>query len=189
MPLQRWCAVCGNGFSIKPYQVSRNVRFCSRQCHGKSKRQSVEDRLWAKVKKGPGCWLWIGDTNEHGYGRVWISDSPRKFTYAHRLAFELTVGPIPDGKSVLHSCDTPPCVRPDHLRLGTQQENNADRDSRDRVRHGSRHANSKLTEARVREMRLLYATGAISHRKLAKAFDVSHQTVADILSGRIWART
>lgn len=87
-----------------------------------------EERFWAKVEKGPDCWEWKAFRNK-GYG---------KFTYngrmylAHRLSWILTNGPIPDGLGVLHSCDNPPCVNPDHLFLGTQLDNMRDASNKGR---------------------------------------------------------
>jgi hypothetical protein len=82
------------------------------------------DRFWARVEVTDTCWYWTGHTNWGGYGEVQIKGQRYK---VHRLAYELTYGPIPDGLFVCHACDTPPCVRPDHLFLGTRDDNAADR--------------------------------------------------------------
>lgn len=81
-----------------------------------------------------GCWLWTGSVNSKGYGRIWYP--PHRFVFVHRLAWTLAYGPVPDGLCVLHRCDTPRCVRPDHLFLGTIRDNNHDmmRKGRDRFR-------------------------------------------------------
>lgn len=80
------------------------------------------DRFWIKVQKNDGCWLWTSNVTR-GYGQFSFLGRP---VYAHRFAWELTHGPIPEGLRVCHHCDTPLCVRPEHLFLGTQQENLAD---------------------------------------------------------------
>lgn len=88
-----------------------------------TKAQSVaQRRFWAKVERSDGCWLWTGGLRR-GYGVVVIA---QRRLAAHRVAYEWCVGPVPSGLFVLHSCDTPSCVRPDHLRVGTHEENTLD---------------------------------------------------------------
>ena len=81
---------------------------------------AVSQRFWDKVKKTPACWVWAGVTFRNGYGQF------GRHSLAHRIAWELMYGPIPAGLCVLHRCDNPPCVRPDHLFLGTVADNNHD---------------------------------------------------------------
>jgi hypothetical protein len=76
-----------------------------------------------------GCWLWCGSWNEDGYGVIRIK---RRTVRAHRVSWELYKGPVPEDFKALHKCDTPPCVNPQHLFLGTQIENIFDRDSKNR---------------------------------------------------------
>lgn len=84
----------------------------------------LADRFWAKVDISGDCWLWSGAIYaESGYGRLSFQ---RKALGAHRVAWQLVNGPIPDGMLVCHRCDNPPCVRADHLFLGTQSDNIAD---------------------------------------------------------------
>ena len=80
------------------------------------------ERFWSKVNKTESCWLWMASTVWNGYGRFRVGSTLQR---AHRISWELYNGPIPDGLSILHSCDTPACVRPDHLFLGTQEDNPA----------------------------------------------------------------
>lgn len=85
---------------------------------------SDPDRFWAKVAKGEpnDCWLWIGWRNADGYGL--IDDRPRTgVRRAHRVAYEFSIGPIPDGLQLDHLCRNPPCVNPRHLEPVTNQEN------------------------------------------------------------------
>jgi hypothetical protein len=93
-------------------------------------RRNLEDRFWEKVDIGPGCWTWRGARNTKGYGRL---DFNGPYRVAHRVMWELTHGPIPDGLFVLHHCDNPPCVRPTHLYLGTKADNNGDMWARGRA--------------------------------------------------------
>jgi HNH endonuclease len=97
---------------------------------------TVEERFWAKVEKTEGCWLWMGYRNKKGYG---MFKMPDRVQLAHRAAWMLTNGPIPDGLDVLHKCDNPPCVRPTMLFLGTNADN-----QQDSVRKG-RHVSTKKT--------------------------------------------
>jgi hypothetical protein len=82
----------------------------------------VEARFWAKVQKTDSCWLWTG-CKSRGYGRFRSRGNKVTSQRTHRVSWEIAHGPIPDGLKVLHRCDTPACVRPDHLFLGTQKEN------------------------------------------------------------------
>jgi hypothetical protein len=81
------------------------------------------DRFWEKVDKSGDCWLWTGHRGCKGYGAAWAEG---RHQAAHRVSWELAFGAIPDGLHVLHHCDNPPCVNPDHLWLGTNSDNQRD---------------------------------------------------------------
>ncbi|MFJ6010172.1 HNH endonuclease [Streptomyces halstedii] len=87
------------------------------------KPRPVADRLWEKVRKTEGCWEWTGSKNNHGYGRINVNRYP---AYAHRVAYELVTGEDITGLNLLHSCDNPGCVKPEHLTPGTHKENMRD---------------------------------------------------------------
>ena len=94
-------------------------------------RKPIEARLWSKVNKTDGCWLWTGSTDGR-YGTIssYHGKSPHK---AHVVSWEMAHGPVPDGMRVLHECDTPLCVRPSHLFLGTQETNIRDAVAKGRI--------------------------------------------------------
>lgn len=130
-------------------------------------RITAERRFWAQVdRSGDGCWEWQGRrTPTWGYGRFVFGDDQ----LAHRVAWIFGKGAIPDGLGVLHHCDNPPCVNYERcLFLGTRAENNADRDAKGRGvaprLFGERNGQAKVTEATVREIRVLHAEGATQAR-------------------------
>jgi hypothetical protein len=93
-----------------------------------------EQRFWKYVVKTSGCWTWSGCVNEHGYGIIGGENS-RDNVLAHRLSWMIHFGPIPDGLFVCHRCDNPPCVRPDHLFVGTNTDNIRDASAKGRMKH------------------------------------------------------
>ena len=88
-----------------------------------------EEKFWARVERSDGCWLWQGGCNRSGHGRMYWRGT---VCLAHRIAWEITFGPIPSGLVIRHACDVRQCVNPSHLVLGTQAENNADTRARGR---------------------------------------------------------
>jgi len=97
------------------------------------KTQPLAERIWPKVKRTIGCWLWTGAASRYG---VIGTGGHRGVGRVHRLVYEMTKGPIPAGMQVLHSCDTPLCVRPSHLHLGTHADNMEEMRARGRHRGG-----------------------------------------------------
>jgi hypothetical protein len=116
---------------------------------GRRRKDPVEN-WWSKVTVGEGCWLWAAATDRDGYGRfaVGLGGKQQRHVRAHRFAYEAFVGPVPDGMVVCHRCDTPSCVRPKHLFLGTPLDNNDDKVSKGRhaVPWGTPLARSRQTE-------------------------------------------
>lgn len=103
------------------------------------------------VEKTPTCWVWTGNKPDGRYGHTKYLG---KTYLVHRVAYELFVGPIPDGQWVLHRCDNPPCVRPDHLFLGTPSDNTRDKVAKNRGGVGQIHGRTHLSDD---DVRLIYA--------------------------------
>ena len=148
-------------------------------------RTSPVKRFWVKVLKSDGCWLWVGNQDHRGYGRFRI-DAQGKMDGAHRAAWFLTYGPVPDGLHVCHHCDNPRCVRPDHLFLGTHDDNMRDMTVKGRGHQGVRNVNAKVTEADVRAIRIRYAAGGVTQKALAEKYGVDHTTVSLIVRRKNW---
>lgn len=129
-----------------------------------------------------GCWLWLGRLDDDGYGSI---GEAGKTLLAHRAAYIVEHGAIPDGMNVCHRCDNPPCVRPKHLFLGTQAENIADMIAKGRMPTGAQRPNAKLNEAEVRSIRRLAEKG-LSHRAIAEQVGVSRSLVTMVASGERW---
>lgn len=141
------------------------------------------DRFNAKITVDKtGCWLWTACLNGAGYGRIRVN---RKTLKAHRVSYELHKGPIPDGLFVCHSCDVPSCVNPDHLWLGTSQDNVDDCVRKGRQTRGEKIAQSKLTESDVKQIRSLYPK--LSQYKLAAKFKVDQSAISDIITRESWS--
>lgn len=142
------------------------------------------DRFWQKVEKTEGCWNWKGAKHVKGYGAFRYNN---RMGRAHRASYEMFCGPIPDGMLVLHKCDNPSCVNPDHLFLGTNSDNMADKVAKGREAHvgvkGVAHPRAKLTEEQVTAIRVLSAP--ITH--IAAAYGVSPTTIHDIRTRKRWS--
>ena len=170
------CA-CGCGEKIMNRDKNGVKR---RYVSGHNRRVSVDERFWTKVKKSKekdGCWEWMAFRDRHGYGRIGCSG--RRIKTAHRVSWEMVCGEIPDGMFVLHRCDNPACVRPDHLFLGTQKDNMLDCAQKGRYC-------GTLNVGDVLEIREKYANGNTSHRKLGKEFCVSRGHIARIVNRKNW---
>lgn len=170
----------------------------------------IADRFWARVKvRKRGCWLWVG-SRTNGYGNLSCRGISPYPLLAHRVAWELTHEPIPDGLHVLHTCDTPACCRPSHLFLGTQTDNNRDRQRKGRTacgdRNGARtvpernpfvrnggsglrgekHPQARLTDRAVASLVAEFAADPRRGKKaeLARKYAITKTQVGRILTGR-----
>lgn len=142
---------------------------------------TLEARLLKKVTKTEGCWLWAGATVGKGYGTIGTSKGVK---LSHRVAYELYVGPIPEGLFVLHRCDTPNCVNPEHLFVGTNQDNMTDMMAKGRGNkpRGTQVNKAKLTDWAVKAIRTVDMTA----NDLADIFSVSPDTIYRVRNNRTW---
>lgn len=146
----------------------------------------IAERFWKKVDKSGECWLWTGNKDKHGYGRIRCDH--RKIR-VHRVSFMIKFGEIPTGLCVCHKCDNPPCVNPEHLFLGTHADNIKDMFAKHRNNppRGQRNHSAKLNERKVRLIRKIVSSHSMSNRRIAKRFGVSSQSIDAIANGRSWA--
>lgn len=159
----------------------------------------LAEKFWQKVEKANGCWNWQGSYSDNGYGKIWDCEE-RIDKYAHRVAYELTYGKIPDGLQVCHKCDNRKCVRPDHLFLGTSAENHADAVAKgrhpkgdkcpahvhpERLIRGENHYRAKLKNNQVAIIKKQFSAGE-SISNLAKNFHVTYGAIYAIVTGRNW---
>lgn len=145
--------------------------------------REIEARFWPKVAKGEGCWEWRAGKFPSGYGAFCFRG--RKAARAHRVAWILTNGEIPAGLLVLHRCDNRACVRPDHLFLGTNDDNMRDMVEKGRAARGERNAFAKLNPDRVREIRALGAAG-VSQYAIADRFGITQALVWLVVNRKAW---
>jgi hypothetical protein len=192
-PSVKDCEHCGSpyrwpeGLHVNQW---RRRRFCSHECSNASHHtpERRAERFWSKVDKSPGqgpfgeCWEWQAGLQQNtGYGMFGENRTGR---LAHRVAFEISIGPIPDGMFICHRCDNRKCVRPSHLFVGTNQDNMTDMKVKGRAssRPNETAPGAKLTADQVVAIRL----DGRSHAQVAKAYGVCRNTVRNIRGGKTW---
>ncbi len=145
------------------------------------------------VDQDTGCWIWIGSRGRGEYGQFSLNG---RTEWAHRAIFEHHHGPIPNGLFVCHNCpsgDNPSCVNPDHLYLGTAQDNMDDKVAKGRQSHfggsnpGESNPSSILKEEDVIMIRELYKTRQFSQTEIACYYGISQSQVSSIVTGRNWS--
>lgn len=147
--------------------------------------KNFEARFWSKVDQTGECWEWTAHRQQRGYGQFVVRKGV--FYGAHVVSYALTHGPIPPGMSICHRCDNPPCVRPDHLFLGTQSDNAYDMFAKGRATRtrGMERANARLTDGDVRVIRSAPRYWGLI-RDLSAHYGVSTTTIRDIRNGQKW---
>jgi len=152
-------------------------------------KDTTATRFWGKVSKTPTCWLWTGagaggrggSSHQDAYGRI---RHQGQVVSVHRLSWEIHFGSIPAGALVCHHCDTPLCVRPDHLFLGTATDNIVDSIAKGRWGHRSR-PRAKLNALIVRRLRSSYSLG-VPIKRLARSLGVAPSTVRRAVMAQTW---
>jgi hypothetical protein len=149
----------------------------------------VEARFWPKVRKTATCWLWTGSEKHNGYGQIFFDGGPKR---VHRISWVIHFGKIPKGKWVLHRCDNRCCVNPEHLFLGTAEDNTADMMSKNRCsrigRKGEDNPSAKLSDKDIESIRILYVPRRLrksgikylSLEEVAKRFNICQSYVSTI---------
>ena len=184
---------CGNEKIIDAHSVKRG-KTSSCGCFSKEslamghrwKKQTHEERaaetLLKHIVKTDTCWVWKGRTNKKGYGIIGFRNEDGRM--AHRVAWILKNGEIPEGLCVCHKCDNPPCVNPDHLFLGTNQENIADRHAKGRSNapRGEQHGMSVLNDHQVKQIQ----SDPRPSRQVGKTYGISKTHVLRIKKGESW---
>lgn len=145
----------------------------------------IMKRLMSHVQKVEGgCWIWTGARKSKGYGSMRIGPKSRSRTVAvHRLMWAETHGPIPVGFCVLHHCDNPPCINPDHLWLGTNSDNILDKMRKGRTPNGELHWRARLKKEAARDIRSRFRALLI---ELSGKHGVSVETVRGVAAGKGW---
>lgn len=175
-PIPRACKLCRTPFITR----ARTKFYCCKFCSAKATFERFV------IRRGiDECWDWSG-FKYNGYGRMNHALGGGGSIGAHRMSYILHNGLIPDEMTVLHRCDNPPCTNPTHLLLGTNKDNNKDRDAKGRQAVGERIGTAHLNATKVREMRKVYADGQLSMRKVAAQFGANENTVMAVLSKKTW---
>ncbi len=175
--VDRNCKFCDKTFCVFKSQPQE---FCSRQCRDTHRRIPFQDRFWKYVWKTDTCWLWIG-AYRGAYGTI-SKQGGKRSTFSHRASWTINVGPIPNRLNVLHRCDNPSCVRPDHLFLGTSADNTADMIAKDRQCRGERSHTAKLTSQQVIEIR----NSGLTQRQIVERYGIVQSVASAILLRKSW---
>lgn len=189
------CPVCGKDFEAIAYWkhgVKHLKKFCSQSCGGTARRDSgssLTEKFWKYVGASGSeddCWTWSSTTNNRGYGKIFRSRIAPNFVLAHRLSYEIHHGPLPDGASVCHRCDNPPCCNPRHLFLGTHRQNMEDAAIKGRMHPGEQSKTARLTAPDVVRIRQRYAAGGITYAAIANEYGVGQMTICHIVKRTTW---
>ena len=183
-----WCDLphCACGYCAAHYQRWLRGKDLTAPIKSVSRQKPTEAAFWLQVERSVDCWTWTGTCDKDGYGLFTITADGHRYQRAHRYSYWLATQAHPGKLWVLHRCDNPPCVRPDHLFLGTAADNTADMMAKERNRHatGDRRPGLKLSDGDVAEIRARWTAGGITQTALAREFGVSFQHISEICNYR-----
>lgn len=172
------CTICGHEKTVARKLCRRCYsRLYARKSHAAHPTLVPADVFEDRFEKTDGCWEWTGTHNGFGYGIFLLPGE--KPVRAHRYSYEYFVGPIPEGKIIMHTCDNPPCVNPAHLRVGTKAENNADTGNKRRHHYGIGHWNGRLTPEQVADI----IASTDPQKTIAKRHNINQSHVSRIKRG------
>lgn len=177
---------CGNKKIISESNLqSGNIKSCGclRSIHRKNYDEDMKQKLFSKIKQVNDCWEWQGSLHRQGYGNFPYKNSGQ---LAHRVSWILFNGEIPSGMNICHKCDNPPCVNPDHLFVGSYQDNINDMFRKGRKNHqGENHPKVKLSSSQVLEIRELL-NKKITQEEICKKYGITNGHVGSIKHKRTW---
>lgn len=196
----RFCAIAGWCGGRWTYSKAKFLQSMQIPVNKKPIGQKLREK--ADCSDPNACWIWKGQKSTGGYGQIeigYVKVAPNIWKpirrRAHRISYEFHRGPIPEGMMVCHHCDTPLCINPHHLFLGTARDNFEDMMAKGRNRYdssrsshpGERNPNAKLTEALVRQIRETRQKEGLSYSKLGARFGIEKKHAHEIATRQLWA--
>jgi hypothetical protein len=184
------CKHCGLECTVVRAASQSHPKYCSFACRGayKQRPRVIKERFWRRVDvRGENeCWLWTGSLDKDGYGKfAYYRLSKVRHVRAHWFSYRVSVGRVPKGLSICHTCDVPTCCNPAHLWIGTNTENTSDRNQKSRQARGSRDGNARLSEIDIPIIRRLLSEG-LTCRRIGQIFGVAENTIGHIKRGETW---
>lgn len=164
-------------------ELNRGYAELRRRKQGIPVKKTFDERFYERCEPIPvtGCLLWLGNVGHSGHGRISVNGKTER---VHRVSWKIKYGEIPEGMCVLHKCDIPCCINPDHLFLGTQEDNMNDMNSKNRGSCGEKSPIAKLSENDVRKIK----NDSRGVTFIARDYGVAPATISSIRRGKSWKR-